>query len=156
MANLIKWSSSRVESPHAGSPRMTVLKTYSPGRRWNGVKFASERGKKKPGWLRGVVEWFWFAWGSYILIKENRLGFRPFLCELVLVPIGHIVKLNCKKPYIPLPTRWSSMHVFLHSSKCSRARAGQTSARDGNGSGRVITRPPVKRLRVEICTRTHW
>jgi hypothetical protein len=36
---------------------MTVLKTYSPGRRWNGVKFASERGKKSldgfVGWLSG-------------------------------------------------------------------------------------------------------
>jgi hypothetical protein len=27
--------------------------------------------------------------------------------------------------------------------------------RDGNGSGRAITRPPAKRLRVEIHTRTH-
>jgi hypothetical protein len=37
---------------------MTVLKTYSPGRRWNGVKFANQRGKKKRldgfvGWLSG-------------------------------------------------------------------------------------------------------
>jgi hypothetical protein len=29
--------------------------------------------------------------------------------------------------------------------------------RDGNGSGKAITRPPIKRLRVKncICTRTH-
>jgi hypothetical protein len=27
--------------------------------------------------------------------------------------------------------------------------------RDDNGSGRAITRPPVKRLQVEICTRTY-
>jgi hypothetical protein len=26
--------------------------------------------------------------------------------------------------------------------------------RDGNGSDRAITRPPAKRLRVKICTRT--
>jgi hypothetical protein len=32
---------------------------------------------------------------------------------------------------------------------------GGGKSRDGNGSGRAITRPPAKRLRVEICTRTH-
>jgi hypothetical protein len=37
-------------------------------------------------------------------------------------------------------------------SKMSLLRLG---ARDGNGSGRAITRPRAKMLRVEIYTRTH-
>jgi hypothetical protein len=35
------------------------------------------------------------------------------------------------------------------------ARALFDGFRDGNGLGRAITRPLAKRLRVEICTRTH-
>jgi hypothetical protein len=35
------------------------------------------------------------------------------------------------------------------------AKVCKLAASDGNGSGRVITRPSVKRLWVEICTRTH-
>jgi hypothetical protein len=35
------------------------------------------------------------------------------------------------------------------------AKVCKLAASDDNRSGRVITRPSAKRLRIEICTRTH-